>query len=331
MGYAAKKRKADRKWRLWQTAVLSVAVLCVFVLCIFSFYVPAATWKFYFNLPEIPVRADGEMRIHFLDVGQGDATVIELPDGKTMLIDGGDDDRETEKTVMRYLTALKIVKIDYLVSTHADTDHCGALDTVVRYKEIGKVYMPMADETQNLAYADFYTQVAAKECDWQYAKCGETLGKTDGEYPYTLSFIHPYTFDENADSNAQSAVIWLDYNGVSALFTGDVPQETETLLCASDYAGIFDKYGVELTGTEILKVAHHGSNTSSDKTFLEYIQAKTAVISCGANNAYGHPTSEVLTALNLCRIDTYRTDLHGGVIVSVPKGMSDYSVQTLGK
>jgi competence protein ComEC len=200
------------------------------------------------------------------------------------------------------------------VSTHADTDHCGALDTVVRYKEIGKVYMPMADETQNLAYADFYTQVAAKECDWQYAKCGETLGKTDGEYPYTLSFIHPHTLDENADSNAQSAVIWLDYNGVSALFTGDVPQETETLLCTGDMAGMFDKYGVELTSTEILKVAHHGSAYSNCYEYLQAVSPAYALIPCGTDNSYGHPHREVTDYLSRLDVEVYRSDVHGHVV-----------------
>ena len=140
MGYRAEKEKTERKKKLLKRVLLGILLLCIAGLSIFSAIVPPVTWKYYVNLPKIARRADGELRIHFIDVGQGDCTLVELPDGKTMLIDGGNSKKSTEKKVLRHLNALKINTIDYLIVTHADVDHCGGLNEVVKYKKVVNAY-----------------------------------------------------------------------------------------------------------------------------------------------------------------------------------------------
>ncbi len=336
MGYALEKKIIDRKVKTAKTVVvIAVALLCCAGL-IFSAYYPPAVWKYYFKLPQIGWRAEGDLRIHFLDVGQGDATIIELPDGKTMLMDGGNGETGTADTILRYLNALKIDELDYLLVTHADSDHCGSLDTVLKYKSVKQAFVPKTDETANAEYASFYSALLDEGCEIIYADNSVNLSVFAGAHSYRLCFLSPSAYgtdEEIADqqSNEYSAVVWLDYNGVSTLFTGDAPKAVEETLRFNDEIGLFDNMGVELDSTEILKVAHHGSADSTGAEFLAYLHAQTAVISCGENNAYGHPTAETLNALTANGTDIYRTDQNGTVVISVQQDASKWTVQTYGK
>ena len=337
MGYQAEKNKIEEKMRRIKTVLLCVLLTALLGLCIFSAFVPPDTWKYYVGKPRILARADGEMRIHFLDVGQGDCTLLELPDGKVALIDGGDGRESTEVTVMRYLNALKIDTIDYLIVSHADSDHCGALDKIVEHKTILNAYLP-ATEPENASeeYAEFYAQLLEEDCTKQYSERYTVLGSDVESNGYTFAFLYPYPMDADggltnetgSDDNASSSVLWLDYQGVSTLFTGDAPFKTEEILMRDDRLSLFDVCNVELSDTEILKVAHHGSADSTSLEFLDYLQVKTAVISCGKNNVYGHPTEEVKYNLEKAGVTSYRTDENGTVIVTVTS-LGEYSVSTV--
>ena len=335
MSYAKEKEKIEKIRKKVIFIVAGVLFLVLLSFCILSAFYPLATWKYHFRLPDIAARADGELRLHFIDVGQGDCIVVELPDGKTMIVDGGNGTEEADKAVMRYLNALDIDRIDYMMVTHADTDHCGGLATVLKYKEIGHAYLPPVLSTANAAYAKFYKQLNQEGCGVQYTSRAVTLSVTESKTPYTLQMLYPYAVDVDklsnvADDNLTSGVFWLDYHGVSALFTGDAPCSTEEMLMRDDKLGVFKKNGVDLTSTEILKVAHHGSANSTSETFLRYLGVKTAVISCGVNNPYDHPTTQVKNALALVGAASYRTDTQGSIVVTIDKNGA-YSVQTLGK
>lgn len=333
MGYAAEKKKAEKKWGRLKLMVLLIVVALLLGFAIVSIIIPCRTWKYRISLPEVGNRADGEMRIHFLDVGQGDATVIELPDGKIAVVDGGDSSKESELALMRYLYALEVKSIEYLILTHADEDHCGALDVVLDCFEVKNVYLPLASETFNTQYAQFYKELTREEdCQVAYAKNGLSLnGDT-----YRFTFLHPYahdveealkkgeTFDKT--SNEHSTVLFLEYNGIGTLLTGDLPAEKEKLLAQSQEIGILN---VDISDTEILKVGHHGSNTSTSAELLQALHVETAVISCGENE-YGHPHEEVLGRLEEIGATAYRTDKQGSVIISVAKGTQSYTVKTLG-
>ena len=334
MSYATEKEKIEAKIKIWKRVLLGIVVFVLLFLCAFSAFVPPSTWKYRVSLPRIAKRANGEMRIHFLDVGQGDATLIELPDGKCMLIDGGNGTEKTAIRLLRYLNALKIKKVDYLLSTHADSDHCGGLDKVVEQKKIGLAYLPKVSKTANDEYADFYAALLERECEMVYSSRSVSIDSKNSDYPFTLSFLYPYTHDVESveewreDANAYSAVVWLDYQGVSALFTGDAPTSTEDILMRDDEMGLFKNRGVELTSTEILKVAHHGSADSTSLGFLQYIHAETAVISCGVNNLYGHPSKEVCQRLGEAGVTTYRTDQDDNVMITVSKS-GEYTVKKI--
>ncbi len=327
MGYRAEKLKVENKVKILKRVLLCVVVGIILCLCVFSAFVPSATWKYYVKKPKVGKRGEGELRIHFIDVGQGDATLLELPDGKTMLIDGGNE--AATVTVMRYLNALNVKTIDYLVVTHTDIDHCGGLDSVVKYKNVGTAYLPNASVDVNTEYAQLCAALQANGCK-------QTLSSRSVEIvgaEYRFSFLYPYTATredeaEKSDANEESAVIWLDYHGVNALFTGDAPQSMEEILLRDDALGLFEKRRVDLHSIEILKVAHHGSAYSGCAEFLSTIGVRTAVISCGKNNVYGHPSSETLERLESVGADVYRTDESGHVVLTISAD-GTYAVETV--
>lgn len=316
MGYRAHKINAEKKEKRVKRIALSVIAFLVLALLIFAAACPPETWKYYVALPKIEKRAEGELRMHFIDVGQGDCTVIELPDGKVMMIDGGDNSAETKKQILRYLNALQIDVIDYLIITHADKDHCGGIDEVVKWKKVLNAYLPTASKTNDGEYAEAYTALAESECNLIQASRLVAFPQNEEEL-YKLAFLYPYAGSEYENDNAASSVLWLDFMGVSALFMGDAPQEVETLLIRDDKLGFLDAMGVALDSTEIVKVAHHGSGYSSSTAFLEYLNVETAVVSCGKDNPYGHPSDRVLTDLEAVGSNVYRTDEDGHIIITV--------------
>ncbi len=329
MGYRAEKEKIEGKIKRIKTVALCITLGVLLALCIFSAFVPPDTWKYHVGKPSVPRRLAGEMRIHFLDVGQGDCAIIELPDGKVALIDGGDGRESTEITVLRYLNALNVDVIDYLIVSHADSDHCGSLDKVLEHKKVLNAYLPTAKpENSNTQYAQFYARLLEEDCALRYSEGFTTLSNTSEENGYTFAFLYPHLYNEeeiDEEDNATSSVLWLDYRGVSTLFTGDAPKAVENTIITDDRLGLFDFCDVELDSTEILKVSHHGSADATSAAFLQYLQVETAVISCSKNNPYGHPTQETLNHLSEVGADVYRTDRQGVVVVTVKKDGS-YSV-----
>ena len=340
MGYREKKLIVENKYKILKRVLLGIFLLIFAGVAVFSVFVPPTTWKYYVALPEVSKCKAGEMRIHFLDVGQGDCSVVELPDGKVMMIDGGKDSPSTEKKILRYLNALKIETIDYLVVSHADEDHCGGLDAVLEYKKVLNAYLPPSSTENNSAYAEFYARLLKENCEWRYSsRALKKLGNSESGYPYTLSFLYPYADDVDAlteseteldekQENAYCSVLWLDYFGTSILFTGDAPKNTEEALMRDDKNGYFGNRGVDLASTEILKVAHHGSADSTSGEFLSYLGVETAVISCGAGNIYRHPTRAVLENLQSRNTRIYRTDTQGNIMITLsPDGT--YAVTTI--
>lgn len=329
MGYRELKKRQEEKKKGVKRVLLSIVVFLVLGLLIFSFFYPPESWKYYFSQPDLTAREDKEMRVHFINVGQGDCILIELPDGKTMLVDGGGSTADTEKTILRYLNGLKIDVIDYLLITHTDDDHCNALGEVVRMKTVLNAYLPATYDITSGGYAEAYAALSESECKLMESNRTIDLSQDD-ESPYTLAFLYPYSVTSTDEDNEGSAVFWLDYMGVSFLFTGDAPAEVEELLLRDDKLGFFDKRGVELSDTEILKVAHHGSAQSSTMEFLNYLNLETAIISCGIDNPYNHPADVVMEKLEMLGAGVYRTDENGHVIVTVTEG-GVYTVNTLKK
>lgn len=338
MGYGKKKKVVDKKVSKLKRIGFCLAVLLVVALIVLANIFPLSTWKYNIKKPDVDKRGEGELRVHFLDVGQGDATIVELPDGKIMLIDGGNDTEETETTVLRYLNALDVDEIDYLVVTHADVDHCGGLAKVLEQKKIKRAFLPLVTEDENEAYAKFYASLVKEGCPYSVAcppctdKPETSLSVVGGNYPYTFAFLYPehaiVNDVENAliDDNDASIVLWLDYMGTSFLFTGDAPVATEKKLMQADLGGLHARYGVDIKSTEILKVAHHGGADSTSEAFIAHLGVKTAVVSCG-ENTYGHPSLTVCQNLTTAGATLYRTDSQGHIMVTAYKDGS-YETET---
>ncbi len=309
MSYADEKSRIERRIKLAKRIALCVVVVIIALLCVFAYFWGAEGWKYKVGLPSVSSRKDGEMRVHFIDVGQGDCTLIEFPDGQIMLVDGGDASERSVSSLLRYCNALNIKTIDHLVVTHANYDHYGGLFTFLDYKRVVNAYLPYQQELVNARYAELYRKLTDQGVTKTYTR-RDTDIIANG---CTVAFMYPSAYDTD---NA-SAMLWLDYAGVSVLLTGDADEALETFCIREDKIGGFDAHGVDLRDTEILKVGHHGSAYSTSEAFVEYIGVETAVISCGAGNAYGHPSQSTLDTLARAGAEIYRTDVNGHICVTI--------------
>jgi len=244
----------------------------------------------------IPERhTSGSLQVFYLDVGQGDSTLIRTPKGQNILIDGGDNHKGDE--VVDYLKQLGVKSLDAIIATHPDADHIGGLDTVIDAIPTKSVYAPRVSHTTN-TYKDFLLAVKNSGLKIKTAKAGLTL-PLEG---VTAEFIAPVA-DYGKDLNAWSAVLRVQYGNTSFLFTGDAETKSETDMLKRP----------DLLNADVLKVGHHGSDTSTSLKFLNAVNPKYAVISAGKDNKYGHPKSAIVNRLKKSKVTIYRTDTQGTI------------------
>ena len=252
---------------------------------------------------------EGELRVSFIDVGQGDSEFIELPNGETLLIDAGTN--ETGADVVNYIESLGYSSIDYVVGTHPHEDHIGGLDDVIRTFDVESVYMPKVT-ADTKTFEDVLDAVDEKGLTINTAKAGVTL--VDGDR-LSVKMLAP-VLDEYDNTNDYSAVIKVVYGDTSFLFTGDAEEYAESLITGD-------------VSADVLKVGHHGSSTSTGEAFLERVSPSYAVISCGLGNSYGHPHIETMEKLGSLGIPVLRTD-EMGTVVAESDG-TEINIKTLGK
>lgn len=250
----------------------------------------------------------GELVCHYLDVGQGDSIFVELPNNQTMLIDSGENYHG--EGILQYIKDRKHDKIDYLICTHPHSDHIGSMAYIVRHFDIGKVYMPKVSTNSSL-YENLLKAIKAKKLTVQNAKQGVKI-IDDSDSKLTAEVLAPVKIVKGNLNNC-SIVFRLRYNNTSFLFTGDA-ERAELSTLSGDLK------------SDVLKVGHHGSSTSTTKAFLNQVNPKIAVISCGCDNDYGHPHRSTLTLLTRINCEVHRTDKEG--TISVTSNGSDYSVKT---
>ena len=240
--------------------------------------------------------SESKLIVHFLDVGQGDSIFIELPNGKTMLVDAGENYHG--QGIIDYVQTIGYQKLDYVVATHPHEDHIGSMPYIVRNFEIGSIYMP--DVTANTAaFESLLKAIKAKGLRVKNGRTGVHIIK-DGEL--TADIIAPDKPDES-NLNNSSIVLLLTFGNVSYLLTGDAETKELNAIRADMHA-------------TVLKAGHHGSKTSTTQTLLKKISPSVTVISCGKNNDYGHPHAEVLKMLKSVNSSVYRTDRDQTVIVA---------------
>lgn len=236
----------------------------------------------------------GTLQIYYLDVGQGDSTLIRTPKNQYILIDAGNNDQG--KNVVKYMNHLGVKTLDAMIATHPDADHIGGLDDVLKAFDVKSVYAPKVSHTTD-TFKDFLTAVENEGRTIKTTKAGTSL-ELEG---ITTEFLAP--LNEYGDElNDWSAVLKLTYKETSFLFTGDAGLQSEKDLLA---------IGADLNA-DVIKIGHHGSKTSSSKAFIDAIKPKYSVISVGKNN-YGHPDSGILDRLKNVNSTVYRTDKQGTI------------------
>jgi len=237
------------------------------------------------------------LRVNYIDVGQGDSIFVQYPNGEVMLIDAAK--KKDVGAVVDFLNSRDIKKIDYLVATHPHEDHIGGMATIIDTFDIGKIYMPKK-EHDTKTYLNMLESIQRKKLKISTAKAGVEIANAGGCHTYIIS----PTGDDYKELNDYSAVIRIEYGGTSFLFMGDAETLIEKELMA--------KKSLNLKA-DVLKVGHHGSNTSSSNAFLKAVSPTHAIVCVGDNNDYGHPKENVVKRYENLKINLYRTDKDGTV------------------
>lgn len=234
--------------------------------------------------------------VHFFDVGQADSILVRSEE-KTMLIDAGTNNMG--KTVVKYLQDLNISKIDYLVGTHPHEDHIGGLDDVINNFEIGTIYMPKV-QTNTKTFEDVLDAISNKNLKITSPEVGFKFNV--GNAQCEIMSIGRGTAEEKSNLNLSSIVIRMTYGEQSFLFTGDAEKQNEEAR--------------QWPQTTVLKVGHHGSDTSSSQEFLNEVKPQIAIISVGKGNTYGHPKQTTIDKLQKINARIYRTDESGTITIT---------------
>ncbi len=281
---ATGRKKAKNSLKAW----ILIAVFVVAAAVALLLFLPSGSHK---PLDTYP------LAVHFVDVGQGDGIVVRCGD-TTVVIDGGDPDKSDR--VISLLKENGVQIVDCYIATHPHADHIGAAADIISGFFVKSVMMTQFSELNmptSVPYEKMMEAIREKKSEIIYAAGGDS---------FDFGQLHLDVFaplSETSDYNDMSLVIKLTYKGVSFLFTGDAGTAVENQMMGAQY---------DLHAT-VLKVGHHGSNSSTGDVFLQKVDPSVAVISCGYQNDYGHPDAEVLQRLDKENVTVYRTDGQGTV------------------
>ena len=250
-----------------------------------------------FSFTQSADAAAATVKVHYINVGQGDSILIQTGN-ENILIDGGGKGKGDE--VVAYLKKQKVKTLNAVVSTHPDADHVGGLAYVINNMTVKAVYAPKVTHTTQ-AYKNFLTAVKKKNLKIKVAKKGVEIPTKNKSI--SLDFIGPVKEYKKTDLNNWSAILLLKHNKKSFLFMGDAEKTAEADLLKAKL----------ITNIDVLKVAHHGAKEATTGNFLKIAKPNYAVIPVG-NNSYGHPTNDVLKRLKNEKAAVYRTDKNGNIV-----------------
>lgn len=255
-----------------------------------------------------------KLKIHFVDVGQGDCTFITTPLNKTILIDGGGSMSGEydvgESTLLPYILDRGYTKIDYVFISHFDQDHVGGILTILEELKVGQVYISKQEQDSE-NYQKFLRIVKDKKIKVKVLRQGDCL-KIEKNLYFDILWPIEEQIQENILNN-NAMVMKLRYEKFSMLFTGDIEEIAEEKILEF-YKEKIDK-GENILKSDVLKVAHHGSKTSTTQSFFKKVNPEICLIGVGKNNMFGHPTAEVLERINGTKI--YRTDEDGEIVLEI--------------
>lgn len=233
------------------------------------------------------------LKVHYLDVGQGDSIFIELPNNETMLIDAAESYQS--ENIINYLKNLNYQKIDYVIGTHPHTDHIGGLKDIINTFEIGKIYMPKVVSTTK-TYESLLMTIKDKNLKINTAKAGTSIIDTDA---LKINILAPNN-STYTELNNYSVVTKITYGTTKFLFMGDAEKLSENEI-------------KENVAADVIKIGHHGSNTSSSIDFIRKVNAKYGIISVGLNNKYNLPKEETITNWENSGTKIYLTSINGTI------------------
>lgn len=280
----------------------------------------------------------GEMRVTFIDVGYGDCTLVEFPDGKVALIDSGDGSYEHVNTILKALNERAIDKIDYLIGTTVKDEHCGGFAEIIEYKKVTKAFVPYCKNLRiNDSFYAFTQAIKDKNIDYTFYGRGD--GIVGEKYDYFLTFLSPTPYI-NADGaydlmnsdptptnvDNASAVIWLEYGDASFAFSSDARKGAfeeiingyNLSVSLSEEFCPFEGHSVDLSKCKVVSVSGHGGEDNACTDWYETLNPETAVVSVG-NNFAGCPSAAVITTVSNFS-DVYMTKYDGTITITCKDG-----------
>lgn len=278
-------RKRKKSFR---AVVLVLSVLCAAAL----FRIPVSG---VFS-SEIFQQEEGELKVHFIDVGQADCILIQS-EGENMLIDAGNND--DAQTITSYLHNQGVTELDYVIGTHGHEDHIGSMDTVIEQFEIGEFFLPV-QTYETKSYDDVIKAADEKGLEIEKPQFKEKKKLGSAEF----LFITPDAQKEYEDLNDSSIGIRISDGKHSFLLCGDISAAMEQELIESRI----------YLHADVLKISHHGSSDTSSMEFLKRVDPGYVVISCGKDNDFGHPHKATMKKLKKIGTQIYRTDKQGTVV-----------------
>lgn len=237
-----------------------------------------------------------DLEVHYIDVGQGDSILIKGKD-KNMLIDAGSN--SYSQYLIDYLISQDVEQLDYVVATHPHEDHIGSMDEVIDYFHVGQVIMPDVIHT-SMAFENLLDSIERKDGTITTANPGDTYDLSGAEVVILAPISETYS-----SLNNYSVVLKLINGENSFLFTGDAEQLSENEILNNNYNAL---------ESDVLKLGHHGSSTSTSEEFFTAVDPDYGIISVGEGNSYGHPHWEILELLESNGVTYYRTDIDGTII-----------------
>lgn len=302
------KRSASRRWRRAAAGILTAGLLlAAAVITVNSLLpqpvAPSITWTRLFEwsgLSQSLPLPEGELQVHFLDVGNADAALVRTGDHQ-MLIDAGEP--TDGAAVVDYLKQQGVGALDYVVATHPDADHIGGLPEVLEAFPVGSVLMSYAkDEDTPTSYS--YERLLTTLLDRDIAVIEAAPGQTYALGGASVDILGPAS--HFTESNNRSVVCRIAFGQRRFLMMGDAEKKAETALLET---------GADLSA-DVLKIGHHGSRSSTSEAFLKAVSPSHGVISCGTGNRYGHPHPETLDALQKAGLHIWRTDRDGTIVLT---------------
>ena len=262
------------------------------------------------------VSSTGQLKVAFIDVGQGDSTFVVFPNGKTMLIDGGEQDKGS--TVVSTIRKMNATRVDAMVATHPHADHIGGLISVMDQMPVGQVYDSGQDYTTN-TYLDYLDAIDRHKIPYAIVHDGDTISLDPKAKLQAFNPPNPLMRESDDDVSNNSVVLKLTYGNFSMVFPGDIKEAGENRLAARTNLD-----------ANVLLAAHHGSSHSNSIPFLKAVTPETVIIYAGANNQYGFPSREALNNFKIMQVNNiFRTDQDSSIILT-SDGSRQYTMHTLG-